>query len=145
MFLTGFWCLWGLKRRSIKQISPLSWTLLCRKGNIYSLYLLCLYSNEWKKQHVAHSILPLFWTTESVCLFLDSISLGTVKVKISDADVKVIEQFIGRKNAIESCEKKERRQVKQVFEKPRTIIFRIYLRPFHFLEPGSKSLKGLCW
>jgi hypothetical protein len=45
-------------------------------------------------------------TTESVCLFLDSISLGTVKVKISDADVKVIEKLIGRKNAIESIDKK---------------------------------------
>ena len=51
-------------------------------------------------------MLPLFRTTESVCLFLDSISLGTVKVKISDADLKVIEKLIGRKNAIESCDKK---------------------------------------
>ena len=51
-------------------------------------------------------ILPLFRTTESVCLFLDSISLGTVKVKISAADLKVIEKLIERKNAIESCDKK---------------------------------------
>ena len=51
-------------------------------------------------------MLPLFRTTESVCLFLDSISLGTVMVKISNADLKVIEKLIGRKNAIESCDKK---------------------------------------
>jgi hypothetical protein len=51
-------------------------------------------------------ILPLFRTTESVCLFLDSISLGTVKVKIYDADLKVIEKLIGRKKAMESCDKK---------------------------------------
>jgi len=51
-------------------------------------------------------LFPLFRTTESVCLFLDSISLGTVKVKISDADLKEIEKLIGRKNAIESCDKK---------------------------------------
>ena len=49
---------------------------------------------------------PLYRTTESVSLFLDSISLGTVKVKIFDADLKVIEKLIGRKNAIESCDKK---------------------------------------
>ncbi len=51
-------------------------------------------------------MLPLFRTTESVCLFLDSISLGTIKVKISDADLKVIEKLIGWRNAIESCDKK---------------------------------------
>ena len=51
-------------------------------------------------------MLPLFRTTESVCLFLDSISLGTVKVKISYAHLKVIEKLIGRKNAIDSCDKK---------------------------------------
>jgi hypothetical protein len=51
-------------------------------------------------------MLPLFRTTESVCLFLDSISLGTVKVKISDVDLKVIENMIGRKNALKSCDKK---------------------------------------
>ena len=49
---------------------------------------------------------PIFRTTESVCLFFDSISLGTVKVKISDAYLKVIEKLIGRKNASESCDKK---------------------------------------
>ncbi len=51
-------------------------------------------------------MLPLYSTTESVCLFLDSISLGTVKVKIFDEDLKVIEKLIGRKNAIDSCDKK---------------------------------------
>jgi hypothetical protein len=51
-------------------------------------------------------MLPLFRTTESVCLFLDSISLGTVKVKISDADLKVIEKLNGRRKAMESCDKK---------------------------------------
>ena len=51
-------------------------------------------------------MLPLHRTTEKVCLFLDSISLGTIKVKIFDADLKVIEKLIGRKNAIDSCDKK---------------------------------------
>ena len=51
-------------------------------------------------------ILTLFRTTESVCLFYDSISEGTVKVKINDADLKVIEKLTGRKKARESCDKK---------------------------------------
>ena len=102
-------------------------------------------------------ILPLFRTTESVCLFLDSISLGTVKVKIYDADLKVIEKLIGRKKAMESCDKKgkkvseasirkaENDNLKQAFEKPKTITFRNYSRPFLFLVPGHKSLKGFFW
>jgi hypothetical protein len=57
-------------------------------------------------KNVANLILPFFRTTESVCLFLDSISLGTVKVKISDSDLKVIEKLIGRKKAMEACDKK---------------------------------------
>ena len=55
---------------------------------------------------MANLILTLFRTTESVCLFLDSISLGTVKVKVNDADLKVIEKLIGRRKAMESCDKK---------------------------------------
>jgi hypothetical protein len=54
-------------------------------------------------------ILLLFRRTESVCLFLDSISLGTVKVKIYDADLKVIEKLIGRKKTMKSCDKKGKR------------------------------------
>jgi hypothetical protein len=55
---------------------------------------------------VANLIFTLFRTTESVCFFLDSIRHGTVKVKINDADFKVIEKLIGRKIARESCAKK---------------------------------------
>jgi hypothetical protein len=62
-------------------------------------------------------MLPLFWTTKSVCLFLDSISLGTVKVKISDVDLNVIEKLIGRKNAIESCDKKGKKTTKASIRK----------------------------
>jgi len=54
-------------------------------------------------------MLPLFRTTEIVCLFLDSISLGKVKVKIFDANLKVIEKLIGRRIARESCDKKGKR------------------------------------
>ena len=49
--------------------------------------------------------MPLFRTTESVCLFLGYISLGTLKVKIYDADLKVIEKLTGWKKAMESCDK----------------------------------------
>ena len=52
---------------------------------------------------------PHFRTTESVCLFLDSISLGTVKVKLFDADFKVFEKLIGRKNAVDSCGKNKKK------------------------------------
>ena len=52
---------------------------------------------------------PHFRTTESVCLFLDSISHGTVKVKLFDADFKVIEKLIGRKNAVDSCGKSKKK------------------------------------
>ena len=52
---------------------------------------------------------PHLRTTESVCLFLDSISLGTVKVKLFDADFKVIEKLIGRKNAVDSCGKSKKK------------------------------------
>ncbi len=45
-------------------------------------------------------------TTESVCLFLDSISRGTAKVKLFDADMKVIENLVGQRVAKESCDKK---------------------------------------
>ncbi len=51
-------------------------------------------------------MLLIYRTTESVCLFLDSISLGTVKVKLFDADMKVIENLVGRRIALESCDKK---------------------------------------
>ena len=51
-------------------------------------------------------MLSFFRTTESVCLFLDSISLGTVKVKIFQADIKVIEKLIGWRKAKESCDDK---------------------------------------
>ena len=51
-------------------------------------------------------MLPLFRTAEIVCLFLDSISRGTVKVKLFDADIKFIEKLIGRRIARVSCDKK---------------------------------------
>ena len=38
-------------------------------------------------------------TTESVCKFLDSISLGTCKVKISEEDLKRIKQLTGKESA----------------------------------------------
>ncbi len=39
------------------------------------------------------------------------------KVKIFDADRKVIEKFIGRKNAIESCDKKGKKTTKASLRK----------------------------
>ena len=56
---------------------------------------------------VVYSVLPLFRTTESVCLFLDSISRETVKAKLFNADLKVIEKLIGRRIARESCKKRQ--------------------------------------
>jgi hypothetical protein len=62
-------------------------------------------------------MLPLFRTTESVCLFLDSISLGNVKVKFNDADLKVIEKLIGRRKAMESCDKKGKKVSEAIIRK----------------------------
>ena len=88
---------------------------------------------------------PHLRTTESVCLFLDSISLGTVKVKLFDADFKVIEKLIGRKNAVDSCGKNKKKTTEASIRKAETIIFRSYSRYFLFSEPGLKSLKGFFW
>ena len=49
-----------------------------------------------------------FRTTESVCFFLDSICLGTVKVKLSEEDMSGIRKLIGRENAIESFKNKSK-------------------------------------
>ena len=90
-------------------------------------------------------MLPLFRTTESVCLFLDSISLGTVKVKISDADLKEIEKLIGRKNAIESCDKKGKKTTDASIRKAENDNLSQLFKIFPLSEPGLKSLKGFFW
>ena len=40
-------------------------------------------------------------------MFIDYISRGTIKVKLSDADLKVIAELIVQKMVKESCEKNE--------------------------------------
>ena len=59
----------------------------------------------------------LYRTTESVCLFVASISLGTIKVNIFDANIKVIEKSIGRRKAKESCDIKGKKVSKASIRK----------------------------
>ena len=67
-------------------------------------------------------MLPLFKTAESVCLFFDSISRGTVKVMLFDADLKVIEKLVGKRIARESCDEKGKKVSEASIRKDETRI-----------------------
>ena len=90
----GCWNQQVSTKNPIKPTSQHLWMLLYLKGNkniihikILSIWLL-LKLNLIKCR-----------TTESVCKFLDSISLGTCKVKISEEDLKRIKQLTGKESA----------------------------------------------
>ena len=73
---------------------------------MHKMYISCLFGDT------------LFRTTESVWLFLDSISRGTVKVKLFHADyLKVIEKLIGGRIARESGDKKGKKVSKASIRK----------------------------
>ena len=88
-------------------------------------------------------MLSLFRTTESVFLFLDSISLGTVKVKISNAQLKVIEKLIGRRKAIECCDKKGKKTTEVSIRKAENDNLSQLFKTFPLFETWPQVLKRI--
>ena len=50
--------------------------------------------------------------TESACTFLDSISLGKCRVKLSENDLNEIKQLTGRENALAKFNKNSTRKMR---------------------------------